>query len=243
MRVDDLSRVLEAGDGPTIVCAQAGNVNTGAADPLAEIAEACAAHGAWLHIDGAFGLWAAASPRLRGQVDGAGACRLVDGRRAQVAERALRLRHGRRGPSRRAPGRDDLRRALRPARGGARERALEPGVLAPGPSRPGLRGDPIARSPWRPGPRGALLRARPADGRPPRRDARGPCPQRGDAQPGAGAVRGSRSRRRRHDRGGRPCRPGRRHVLAQRHDVARPGRDACVVLELVDRRRRPSTVC
>ena len=48
-----------------IVCAQAGNVNTGAIDPLDEIADLCAAAGAWLHVDGAFGLWAAASPRLR----------------------------------------------------------------------------------------------------------------------------------------------------------------------------------
>ena len=56
-------------DGPTIVCAQAGNVNSGAFDPLAELAEACRAAGAWLHVDGAFGLWAAASSRrelLRG---------------------------------------------------------------------------------------------------------------------------------------------------------------------------------
>jgi glutamate/tyrosine decarboxylase-like PLP-dependent enzyme len=59
------------GDGPTIVCAQAGEVNTGAIDPLAAIADAARAHGAWLHIDGAFGMWAAASPRLRHLVAGA----------------------------------------------------------------------------------------------------------------------------------------------------------------------------
>jgi glutamate/tyrosine decarboxylase-like PLP-dependent enzyme len=62
--------VLERGDGPTIVCAQAGEVNTGAFDPFEEIADAAAAHGAWLHVDGAFGLWAAASPRLRDLVRG-----------------------------------------------------------------------------------------------------------------------------------------------------------------------------
>ena len=51
--------------GPTIVCAQAGNVATGAFDAFEPIADACTAHGAWLHVDGAFGLWAAAAPALR----------------------------------------------------------------------------------------------------------------------------------------------------------------------------------
>ena len=51
-------------DGPAIVCAQAGNVNSGAFDPLAEIVAAAREHGAWVHVDGAFGLWAAASPAL-----------------------------------------------------------------------------------------------------------------------------------------------------------------------------------
>jgi glutamate/tyrosine decarboxylase-like PLP-dependent enzyme len=70
MRSDELLRVLAAVEGPAIVCAQAGNVNTGAIDPLAAIAEAARAHGAWLHVDGAFGLWAAASARLAHQVEG-----------------------------------------------------------------------------------------------------------------------------------------------------------------------------
>jgi glutamate/tyrosine decarboxylase-like PLP-dependent enzyme len=65
-----LRAVLERDDAPTIVCAQAGEVNTGAFDPFEEIADAAAAHGAWLHVDGAFGLWAAASPRLRHLVRG-----------------------------------------------------------------------------------------------------------------------------------------------------------------------------
>ncbi|MGZ4377621.1 MAG: pyridoxal phosphate-dependent decarboxylase family protein [Gaiellaceae bacterium] len=60
-----LRSALAEGDGPTIVCAQAGEVNTGAFDPFDEIADAVAPHGAWLHVDGAFGLWAAASPNLR----------------------------------------------------------------------------------------------------------------------------------------------------------------------------------
>lgn len=48
--------------GPTVVCIQAGNVNTGAFDPAAEICARAHASGAWVHVDGAFGLWAAAAP-------------------------------------------------------------------------------------------------------------------------------------------------------------------------------------
>jgi glutamate/tyrosine decarboxylase-like PLP-dependent enzyme len=58
------------GDGPTIICAQAGNVNTGASDPFRDIAEVAHDVGAWVHVDGAFGLWAAASPAHRHLVDG-----------------------------------------------------------------------------------------------------------------------------------------------------------------------------
>jgi glutamate/tyrosine decarboxylase-like PLP-dependent enzyme len=61
---------LAGGDGPTIVCAQAGDVNTGGFDPLAEIVAAAHDAGAWVHIDGAFGLWAAASPRRRHLLEG-----------------------------------------------------------------------------------------------------------------------------------------------------------------------------
>ena len=67
-----LRRVLAARSGaPTIVCAQAGNVNSGAFDPLPEIVEAAHGAGAWVHVDGAFGLWAAASPRRRALLAGA----------------------------------------------------------------------------------------------------------------------------------------------------------------------------
>jgi glutamate/tyrosine decarboxylase-like PLP-dependent enzyme len=62
MRADDLAAALHGQKGPCIVCAQAGNVNTGAVDPLREIAEAAKDRGAWLHVDGAFGLWAAVAP-------------------------------------------------------------------------------------------------------------------------------------------------------------------------------------
>jgi glutamate/tyrosine decarboxylase-like PLP-dependent enzyme len=57
-----LAAELPAIDGPTIVCVQAGNVNTGAVDPIGEICRATRGAGAWVHVDGAFGLWASAAP-------------------------------------------------------------------------------------------------------------------------------------------------------------------------------------
>jgi glutamate/tyrosine decarboxylase-like PLP-dependent enzyme len=65
-----LGTVLAAGDGPTIVCLQTGNVNTGACDDLRAASAVAHEAGAWVHIDGAFGLWAAASPAKRSLVDG-----------------------------------------------------------------------------------------------------------------------------------------------------------------------------
>jgi glutamate/tyrosine decarboxylase-like PLP-dependent enzyme len=65
-----LAAVLERGSGPTIVCAQAGNVNTGACDDLEAVVDAARAGAAWVHVDGAFGLWAAASPRTAHLVRG-----------------------------------------------------------------------------------------------------------------------------------------------------------------------------
>jgi glutamate/tyrosine decarboxylase-like PLP-dependent enzyme len=66
MRADRLPPIL----GPTIVCAQAGNVNTGAFDPIKPICQHAHAAGAWLHVDGAFGLWAAAAPSLENLISG-----------------------------------------------------------------------------------------------------------------------------------------------------------------------------
>jgi glutamate/tyrosine decarboxylase-like PLP-dependent enzyme len=61
-----LAGALDGGSGcPTIVCLQAGNVNTGACDDLAHACELAHRHGAWAHVDGAFGIWAAASPTTR----------------------------------------------------------------------------------------------------------------------------------------------------------------------------------
>jgi glutamate/tyrosine decarboxylase-like PLP-dependent enzyme len=72
--VDDQGRMraleLPAIDGPTIVCVQAGNVNSGAFDPIAQVCERAHEAGAWVHVDGAFGLWAKASPRYAHLVQG-----------------------------------------------------------------------------------------------------------------------------------------------------------------------------
>jgi glutamate/tyrosine decarboxylase-like PLP-dependent enzyme len=71
-RPEALRAALADGDAATIVCAQAGEVNSGACDPFAEICDAAREHGAWVHVDGAFGLWAAAAPAHRQLVAGAG---------------------------------------------------------------------------------------------------------------------------------------------------------------------------
>jgi glutamate/tyrosine decarboxylase-like PLP-dependent enzyme len=65
MNPEALRDALAQADGPTIVCAQAGNVATGAFDAFEPIADTCSTHDAWLHVDGAFGLWAAAAPATR----------------------------------------------------------------------------------------------------------------------------------------------------------------------------------
>ena len=65
-----LQHALETHAGPKIICAQAGNVNTGAFEDFLSIAALAQVHGAWMHVDGAFGLWARASPRF---------CRLAAG--------------------------------------------------------------------------------------------------------------------------------------------------------------------
>lgn len=64
--VDNQGRMIAdqapAIEGPTVICLQAGNVNTGAFDPAAEIIPAAQKAGAWVHVDGAFGIWAAVAP-------------------------------------------------------------------------------------------------------------------------------------------------------------------------------------
>jgi len=72
--VDAQGRIVPSGlprlDEPAIVCLQAGNVNSGASDPFVPLIQWAREHGAWVHIDGAFGLWAAAAPSLAGEVAG-----------------------------------------------------------------------------------------------------------------------------------------------------------------------------
>jgi len=72
--VDGQGRIVPSGlprlHEPAIVCLQAGNVNSGASDPFIPLIQWAREHGAWVHIDGAFGLWAAAAPGLAGEVAG-----------------------------------------------------------------------------------------------------------------------------------------------------------------------------
>ena len=63
IRAEQLSRALAVATGPVIVVLQAGNLHSGAFDPVGECIRVAHEYGAWVHIDGAFGLWAAASPR------------------------------------------------------------------------------------------------------------------------------------------------------------------------------------
>lgn len=69
-----LAEAMEAASGPAIVCLQAGNLHSGAFDPIDEAAAIAHQHGAWVHVDGAFGLWAAATPTHRHQLVGLETC-------------------------------------------------------------------------------------------------------------------------------------------------------------------------
>jgi len=70
VRADALASALADDDGPVIVVLQAGNIHSGDFDPFAACVRAAREHGAWVHVDGAFGLWAAASPRWQESVVG-----------------------------------------------------------------------------------------------------------------------------------------------------------------------------
>ena len=207
----DLRRVLaEGAPGPTIVCTQAGNVNTGAIDDLAGAAAIAHAHGAWLHVDGAFGLWARASRSLRHLAVGAEEADswAVDGHKwlnvpydsgyalcahpaahaAAVAYDAVYLHN-------------------------------DVCVRAPGDYVLGIRDlgrSPTAGTPGRRRARRAVLLARASVRCRARGDRGRPGPQRRRPQPGARAVR-----RRRDDRPRDRAHPARRRVLDGQHHVAR----------------------
>jgi glutamate/tyrosine decarboxylase-like PLP-dependent enzyme len=72
MDAEALKKALEAVTGPVIVCLQAGNVNTGAFDPCETLIPPARAKGAWVHVDGAFGLWGRLAPRLAAETAGIG---------------------------------------------------------------------------------------------------------------------------------------------------------------------------
>ena len=65
-----VSTLDEAPDRPTVICLMAGDLNTGAADPFEEVCAVAHERGAWVHVDGAFGLWMNASPEHRGALRG-----------------------------------------------------------------------------------------------------------------------------------------------------------------------------
>jgi glutamate/tyrosine decarboxylase-like PLP-dependent enzyme len=70
IRPDALADALQNVQGPLILALQAGNLHSGAFDPMRECIRLAHEHGAWVHVDGAFGLWAAASPRWAEALDG-----------------------------------------------------------------------------------------------------------------------------------------------------------------------------
>ena len=192
MRPEALAAVLRDLDRPALVTAQAGNVNTGAFDPLPPIVEAVRANGGWLHVDGAFGLWAAADPSRRHLVDGVGDADswTTDAHKwLNVPVRLGAVVRARRG---RPPRRDDARGGvLRRDRGRrARPVQLGPGVLAPGARVPDLGGAAQPRPAGRRGADRPQLRRRAAVRGRARGRRRHPDPQRRRPQPGPGALRG-----------------------------------------------------
>ena len=70
IRIDELQKALARGSGPTILCLAAGEIHSGAFDPFEAAIELAQQHGAWVHVDGAFGLWALASKKLRPMLKG-----------------------------------------------------------------------------------------------------------------------------------------------------------------------------
>ena len=125
LRADALGEALAEGEAgtPTIVVLQAGNVHSGAFDDFTALVPIARAAGAWVHVDGAFGLWAAASPQLRSLTAGLADADSWATDAHKTLERALRL------------GRRDLRRPSRPSGRARRPRAVPDPIRGRGPSR------------------------------------------------------------------------------------------------------------
>ena len=192
MRADALRAALPDGDRPLIVCLQAGNVNTGAFDPFEPIIDTVRERdGAWVHVDGAFGLWAAASPELRPLLKGAERADswATDGHKwlnvpydagfafvADAAQHAAALAPASAAYIEYAESeRDEFQMGAR--------------VLAPCARFPRIRGPALVGPLRRPRDGGTLLRDCVSDGRSACAGGRRHHPERGRTQSGAGALR------------------------------------------------------
>ena len=232
-----LRRALEQAEGPALVCAQAGEVNTGAFDPLGEIAALVRDRGqAWLHVDGAFGLWAAASPALRSLAAGAAEADswATDGHKwlnvpydcgmAIVRDpAALTAALG-------------LTAAYLPGSGEPGLVRLHARGVPAGPGAAGLRRAAVARPRRRGRAGGAVLRAGPAGGQRAVALPVGRGAERRGAEPGAAA--GARGRHRGRDRAGAAG----RDLLAGRDELARRAGHQVLGVQLVDHRGRHPAV-
>ncbi len=205
---------------PAIICVQAGNVNTGAFDPAAEICAAAQASGSWVHVDGAFGLWAAACPERAHLAAGIPSAHSW----ATDAHKWLNVPYDSGIVFVRNPQHLKASMSSRAAyliAGDTREPShLHAGALAPGAGSGDLGGPAVAR-PHRFGRSDrAQLPVRPAFRRR-AEEGRLRCAQRGGAEPGAGLLR----KRRAHPPGGRQGTGG-RHLLVRQHRMAGPCRHA-----------------